>query len=237
MSKVLSSPITTSTTTSTSIITSSTTIITSSPSSPPSAAAAKREYKKFGEAADSLIDNSNCTVFGEPVTLALCRNKNFDLEQGPTTLKITESKLLCRYCKGDHWSTKCPFKDTFAAAEETANASNSSAAQAAANQSSNKYISPSLRAGHRPAQQNLTVRITNLSEMTTDADLNLLVKSFGRIDRAFLSKDRDLGICKGFAFVTFADKESAEKAINTLNGWPYDSQILKAEWAKPVEDK
>jgi translation initiation factor 3 subunit G len=25
---------------------------------------------------------------------------------------LAKAKIMCRICKGDHWTTKCPFKDS-----------------------------------------------------------------------------------------------------------------------------
>lgn len=33
---------------------------------------------------------------------------------------LKQSKILCRICKGDHWTSKCPFKDTHQPLDEIA---------------------------------------------------------------------------------------------------------------------
>jgi len=77
--------------------------------------------------------------------------------------------------------------------------------------------------------------VTNLSEDTTDDDLRQLFREFGAISRIFLAKDKNTGKSKGFAFVTFHAKESAQAAMDKLNrkGWDIYNVILSIEWAKP----
>ena len=75
------------------------------------------------------------------------------------------------------------------------------------------------------------LRITNLSQDTTDDDLLSLTRPFGRPLRCFLSKDRATGICRGFAFVNFMLREEAEACMRALDGYGYDNLILKVEWA------
>jgi len=77
-----------------------------------------------------------------------------------------------------------------------------------------------------------TIRITNLSEDTTEQDVADLVKRFGPTSRVFVARDRELNICKGFAFVSYYDKEHAERAMAKLDGFGYDNLILKVEWAR-----
>ena len=41
-----------------------------------------------------------------------------DVEEDPLA-KLKGHKIVsCRICKGDHWTTKCPYKDTLAPAQE-----------------------------------------------------------------------------------------------------------------------
>lgn len=79
------------------------------------------------------------------------------------------------------------------------------------------------------------IKISNLSELVTEGDVKELVKPFGRYEKIFLAKDRRTGLNKGFAFVTFQNEASAYDAISSIDGHPYDYQILRAEWSKPRE--
>jgi len=138
---------------------------------------------------------------------------------------------------------KCPYKDK---PELVANRTSKSEVdeKTTSTRSSNAYVPPSLRkdgpgaAGSEPMRrpprdEGATVRVTNLSEDTKEADLAELFRSFGRISRIFLAKDKYNGLSKGFAFINFENREDAARAIEKLNGYGYDHLILNVEWAKP----
>lgn len=110
------------------------------------------------------------------------------------------------------------------------------------------YVPPSMRggrgAGERMAddrgdrrRDDNSVRVTNLSEDVTEGDLQELFKPFGHVTRVFLAVDRATGENRGFAFVNYAHKEDAERAIRALNGFGYDNLILRVEWAAPREER
>lgn len=82
-----------------------------------------------------------------------------------------------------------------------------------------------------------TIRVTNISEDTTEADLQELFQPFGRISRVYLAKDKETGQSRGFAFVSFVHREDAAKAMDKLQGYGYDHLILKLEWARPSAPK
>merc|ERR1712024_344140 len=106
-----------------------------------------------------------------------------------------------------------------------------------------KYIPPSRRDGagrigesmndRKRNEDTAAIRVSNLSESTQEADLQELFKPFGHIARIYLSKDKQTGQCKGFAFVHYYKKDDASRAISTLNGYGYDYLILNVEWANP----
>ncbi|KAG5892540.1 hypothetical protein JTB14_011129 [Gonioctena quinquepunctata] len=77
------------------------------------------------------------------------------------------------------------------------------------------------------------IRIANLSDSTTDMDLEDLVKQFGPIHKLYLSKDKQTGLCKGFAYIHFKFRKDAAKAISMLSCKSYDHLILSADWSKP----
>lgn len=96
------------------------------------------------------------------------------------------------------------------------------------------------RMGDKPVQDNRdqnTIRVTNISEDTTEADLQELFQPFGRISRVYLAKDKETMQSRGFAFVSFVHREDAAKAMDKLQGYGYDHLILKLEWARPSAPK
>lgn len=110
-----------------------------------------------------------------------------------------------------------------------------------------KYVPPSKRSGAGGAammgdsmygrDDSSTVRVSNLSKGTTEADLEELCHPFGETRRIFLSRDRDTNESKGFAFITFRSQGDAARCIEKLNGYGYDHLILSVEWSKPREPR
>lgn len=111
------------------------------------------------------------------------------------------------------------------------------------------------------ADDNATIRVTNLSEDTRETDLQELFRPFGSISRIYLAKDKTTGQSKvgvggspslrgvvgrpprlpftlllpppqGFAFISFHRREDAARAIAGVSGFGYDHLILNVEWAK-----
>lgn len=121
--------------------------------------------------------------------------------------QLKDKKVTCRYCQGDHFTARCPYKDTLGAAlgeteegaEAAAGEGGLSAAGAAggAGAGGSRYVPPSMRAGAKagPGQtmngpggrdEFPTLRVTNLSEDATDQDMWELFGRFanrGRINR------------------------------------------------------
>ncbi|PXF44122.1 Eukaryotic translation initiation factor 3 subunit G [Gracilariopsis chorda] len=108
-----------------------------------------------------------------------------------------------------------------------------------------KYVPPSKRGGASGTagesmysrDDSATVRISNVSRSTQEADLEELCKRFGPIRRIFLSRDRETGESKGFAFVAFVNVQDAARCIEKLDGFGYDHLILSVEWSKPREPR
>lgn len=77
------------------------------------------------------------------------------------------------------------------------------------------------------------IRISNLSESMVETDLEELVKKIGPHSKMYLARDKNTGLCKGFAYVHFKSRKDAAAAIELLNGHGYDHLILNVEWSKP----
>ncbi|CAM9708732.1 unnamed protein product [Discosporangium mesarthrocarpum] len=95
------------------------------------------------------------------------------------------------------------------------------------------------------------IRVTNISEDTSEADLRDLFSPFGRINRCvvaclfvsvpclsshtrtYLAKDPETMQSSGFAFVSFYSRSDVEAAMAALQGYRHDHLILKLKWAKP----
>mmetsp|Transcript_8903 Transcript_8903/g.10302 ORF Transcript_8903/g.10302 Transcript_8903/m.10302 type:complete len:352 (+) Transcript_8903:131-1186(+) len=90
--------------------------------------------------------------------------------------------------------------------------------------------------GKERSDQN-TIKVSNISEDTTEADLQELFQQYGRISRVYLAKDKETMQSRGFAFVSFVHQLDAARAMENLQGVGYDHVILKLEWAKPSAPK
>lgn len=164
--------------------------------------------------------------------------------------QLDGKKITCRLCKGAHFTSKCPYRDTLGALgvggadtpddgistpqNEPSGAGGLSggASGGGPGGAGGKYVPPSMRAGAgRGAGEMMggrggplnrddlpTLRVTNVSEDTDENDLRDLFSRFGRVTRVFIGKDRDTGIGKGYAFVSFEDRSTAEKAMARTNG-------------------
>lgn len=109
---------------------------------------------------------------------------------------------------------------------------------------SNKYVPPSMRAGARGAGESMrgagsredlpTLRVTNISEDTGESDLRELFGNFGHVVRVYVGRDRETGVGKGFAFVSFDNKADAQKAMEKVHGRGYDNLILNVQWSREL---
>jgi len=82
-------------------------------------------------------------------------------------------------------------------------------------------------------QQDCSLRITNLSDDAREGDLQELFNQCGRVSRVYIAKDQQTGAPRGFAFVTYHNREDAKRAVARLNGYGYDNLILQVQFAKP----
>ena len=209
---------------------------------------------------ESGPDPSTTTV-AEQINLRLTAGNRGQREQEPEqdeTSKIKQQlankKILCRICKGDHFTTKCPYKDTLQPLDEVLGEGGSGNATPARADSPggeggpgerSKYIAPHLRDGAKRGGDTMfgrdkrddsaTLRVTNLSEDASEGDLHDLFRRFGPIARVYLARDRETNVCKGFAFISFQEREDAARAMQTLHGYGYDNLILRVEFSKPRE--
>jgi RNA recognition motif-containing protein len=75
------------------------------------------------------------------------------------------------------------------------------------------------------------VFVGNMSFDTTREQLEALFAPMGEITEIVLPTDRDSGRPRGFAFVTFANGESATQAIEKLNGVELGGRNLRVNEA------
>ncbi|KAG9039683.1 translation initiation factor eIF3 subunit g [Tulasnella sp. JGI-2019a] len=80
-----------------------------------------------------------------------------------------------------------------------------------------------------------TLRVSNVSEDAEEDDMRNLFGRFGKVTTVYVGKGRGTGIGRRYAFVSFEDKASAEKALEKVHGSGYDNLILNVQWShKPT---
>jgi RNA recognition motif-containing protein len=84
---------------------------------------------------------------------------------------------------------------------------------------------------------NTKLFVGNLSFNTTENDLQDAFASHGVVTEANLMTDRATGRPRGFAFVTMASPEEAQKAIDAMNGAALDGRNLTVNEARPKEER
>tara|TARA_B100001142_G_scaffold184505_1_gene183849 strand:- start:626 stop:1351 length:726 start_codon:yes stop_codon:yes gene_type:complete len=219
---------------------------------------ARKKWAKFGDAQRYKPgDESMTAVSIEEIFLERHRTtpKSESEKSGDALAAMAGSNtslLVCRICgkKGDHWTTKCPYKDL--ASMNTlglgdAKPPGEDDGPGGASSGKGGYVPPSMRAGasggqsmgdsmNRRRDEN-SVRVSNLSEDTREQDLQELFRPFGPVTRIYVAFNRETGESRGFAFVNFVNKDDANRAISKLDGYGYDNLILRVEWAAPREER
>ncbi|KAI0309400.1 translation initiation factor 3 RNA-binding subunit [Amylostereum chailletii] len=228
------------------------------------AVAERKTWSKFGsEKGNKAGPDQATTTVGENVYLKLAPgNKSSEPDQSAEQAmkanlnKAGAGKVVCRLCKGAHFTAKCPYKDSLAGLDgadapppdDDADVPAPTAAAPGASSGPSKYVPPSMRAGARGAGESMnrtlgsrddlpTLRVTNISEDTQESDLRDLFGAFGRVARVYVGRDRETGIGKGFAFISYEEKTHAQKAMEKMHGRGYDSLILNVQWSQPREQR
>ncbi|MAW07944.1 MAG: RNA-binding protein [Halobacteriovoraceae bacterium] len=80
---------------------------------------------------------------------------------------------------------------------------------------------------------NKNVYVGNLNYRLRDEDLKQIFADFGEVVSAKVIMDRDSGRSKGFGFVEMGDEESAQKAIDSLDGQDVEGRAMNVKAARP----
>jgi|EP00979_Chaetoceros_neogracilis_P002977 translation initiation factor 3 subunit G len=219
----------------------------------------RRNWKSFGQAAvDEREKNTNVTIQSRDDIFISDPNADTDLQDEDNVSKALAGNLNEFWAKQQRRQLERKY-DVEAPGQNDADVANGwqkvGDKDAAAG---GKYVPPSARGargatgsgglaamanrlGDKPVQQDdrdqNTIRVTNISEDTSEIDLQELFQPFGRISRVYLAKDKETLQSRGFAFVSFVHREDAARAMDKLQGYGYDHLILKLEWARPSAPK
>jgi RNA recognition motif-containing protein len=79
--------------------------------------------------------------------------------------------------------------------------------------------------------------VGNLSFDTTEMDLQDTFAQAGAVTEVALMQDKFTGRSRGFAFVTMASAEEAQKAISLFHGQTVQGRALTVNEARPREDR
>ena len=203
--------------------------------------AERREWAKFGkEEGKPRGPDISTTTIGENMLFKPSINWKANQKEeasGNSELKaqLKDKKVLCRICKGEHFTARCPYKDTLPPMDDVAGPTNTVDDTAVVENegTGGRYIAPHLRGikatsggdklgggpggSYRERDDLATLRVTNVSENAEEHHLRAMFERFGRVTRVFLAKDRETGRSKGFAFVSFAERSDAEKACREMD--------------------
>lgn len=214
------------------------------------AVAERREWTKFGlEKGHPRGPDLTTTSIGENIVFKPSINwkasqKEESAEDAIMKDQLRDKKVTCRICKGDHFTARCPFKDTLKPLDEVETPGGAAGAEeeegpGGLGLSKGAYVAPHLRnkgagggdkMGGRERDDFATLRVTNVSEMAEENDLRAMFERFGRVTRVFLAKDKETGRAKGFAFVSFVDRADAARACEKMDGRKYTQRIVFYAW-------
>ncbi|CAL5869530.1 uncharacterized protein PFLUO_LOCUS3760 [Penicillium psychrofluorescens] len=167
-------------------------------------------------------------------------------EKGSMKDQLKDKKVKCRICSGEHFTARCPFKDTMAPVEEPTEGGggdmDDEKAAGGLGAGSSSYVPPHMRKGGAGGGEKMggrfekddlaTLRVTNVSELAEEQEVRDLFERFGRVTRVFLARDRETQRAKGFAFISYADRGDAAHACEKMDGFGYRHLILRVEFAK-----
>ena len=82
----------------------------------------------------------------------------------------------------------------------------------------------------------MRIYVGNLSYSVTAEALKDVFGEHGEVEDVHIPSDRETGRPRGFAFVTMANDQDAQKAIAAVNGTTIDGREVNVNEARPRED-
>lgn len=211
--------------------------------------AIRRNWSKYGKEKNTPPGpDTRTTQLGEKVELNLgtswkeIEKKEEEDKEEQSKIASSNQRIKCRICGGDHFTSKCPFKDTLGAEAAAKQQAAESTVEADDSMVGGKYVPRHMRRdadGNLPSKEmggrddSTTLRVSQLNSIVDEDMLREeLFGRYGPLQRVTVVRDRETGESRGFAYVAFATEGLAEQALNELNGKGYHSLILHLEWSK-----
>jgi hypothetical protein len=206
----------------------------------------RQRWKKFGKVAGVEGIEPGATYRGDEVYLVLGEHEKLERErqeQEKRDKKELEELYTSLIVEGRRpaplGGPTAPWRPTFGKMGSDRTAAPTTAGPTGRSPSAGAYVPP--HKINRPfgspeatdEETTTTLRVTNLSDETTENDLMEMFRDFGNVARVYLVRDKENNTSRGFAFVTFQMRSNAQAAMDKLNGTGWDHLILSIEWAKP----
>ena len=189
----------------------------------------RKTFKRFGVCSNQIGIEPGITMTGDDINIMVTFNKK-DSNSNTATPK---TRLVCRNCGmvDQHFTMKCPNKISKILSKEE-----DTTVPPITNK--NKYVPPHLKhktnsetdgvEGNRRNREN-NIKLSNFSEDVTEDDLyELICKSVCDPKRVFIVKDKKTQKSKGYAYISFYNKQDTNKALEVLNGKGFNYCILQA---------
>ncbi|CAI5438138.1 unnamed protein product [Caenorhabditis angaria] len=81
------------------------------------------------------------------------------------------------------------------------------------------------------ARTGFSVYVGNIPYQATENDIGNYFSQVGNVSNVRIVFDRETGRPKGFGFCEFSDEQGAQKAVEQLNGTPFNGRNLRVNFA------
>jgi len=191
----------------------------------------RKEWPLFGLSEEDIKANDGMSEMEEVVWENPVTEKQPQKKQAG---KKEFDEVKCRFCGGNHFSHQCTQKrvEVEPREEETTKAADERPAPSTSSSSGTYSVRDRIgKSGGRMKMNNVEdykILVSNLSERATEDDVRRLFGRFGDITRCFV-KQKYGGGNMGYAIVNYASEKDALRAVEKLNRYAYDHQILSVE--------
>lgn len=86
---------------------------------------------------------------------------------------------------------------------------------------------------HNDANSTTIIFLKGLAKSTSEGRLKVVFSQFGDVSRVKIITDKKSKKSLGFAYIWFSDNESAQSAVQEMNGKFLDGRFIQVQMAKP----